>query len=1010
MIFASFLCCVFRTVKRLGIPDERIILMLADDMACNARNKYPAQVFNNENHRLNLYGDNVEVDYRGYEVTVENFLRVLTGRHETAVPRSKRLLSDEGSHILLYMTGHGGDEFLKFQDSEELQSHDLADAVKQMKEKRSLFKSYNPNTLMSTAYYRTDLYQRQLEEVPVTNFFGSVMETIHTDSPYRAFSGRYSKRSKIEMPFIQSGSEKRRSLETSDAPQELAESKIIKVIHTKNILEAQKEQDSILNLRLSNFPELWNLVLAEFSLGVELDTLSPNQTLADGDVLISPGQIFELGFFSKSRYLGIWYKATPDIIVWVANRKNPIIGSQVVLTLSKNGTMVLSSTTMIWSFNPSRPTSNPILQLLDTGNLVLVEESTTEIKWQSFDYPSDTRLQGMQMVQSPDGPGMDKYLTSWRSGDDPSDTGDVFIYRIENHGLPQVIVSMGTEKKYRSGPWNGDFFSGLPMFATLGFKAQTVFSNGGRLISLSDPYNASFIMRLTMNYTGMLQHYIMNEERKVFEGFMPKSQKEWSLFEWTNGCTRTKPLDCQKQDGFLRIERIKFPDTLNFELSTSLSNVECGDKCLKNCNCTAYAAPYFTGESSGCLLWIGDLIDVREFTGEVSTSPSIYLRVPVSELDSDKKRRGLTRIMLIATSCGFGLLVFALLGLVYGSILVRMRRKRQALKKERDELELPFFDLATIATATNNFSRENKIGEGGFGPVYKGNLSAEEVIAVKRMSRTSAQGPEEFKNEVILIAKLQHRNLVRILGCCIQGEEKMLIYEYMQNKSLDYFIFDQNRSALLSWPKRFDIIMGIARGLLYLHHDSRLKIVHRDLKTSNILLDDNLNAKISDFGLARMLEEAYCSGYMAPEYAFYGKFSIKSDVFSMGVVILEIVSGKKNRSFRHPAEYQNLLEQAWLFWKENRDLELMDACYNNSYVESQARRCIQVGLLCVQNVAEDRPVMSSVLLMLSTEQTALPWPKKPGFFSQQSDFSERGASGSGEASICGLTMSEMEAR
>ncbi|XP_068656931.1 uncharacterized protein [Aristolochia californica] len=250
---------LYRTVKRLGIPDDRIILMLADDMACNARNIYPAQVFNNENHRLNLYGDNVEVDYRGYEVTVESFLRVLTGRHEPAVPRSKRLLSDEGSHILLFMTGHGGDQFLKFQDSEELQSHDLADAVKQMKEKRrfkellimvdtcqaatlfsqlhspgvlaigssmkgensyshhldsdvgvsvvdrftyytlafferlnmynnaslsSLFTSYDWNLLMSTAYYRTDLYERPLEEVPVTNFFGSVMETNHTDSAY----------------------------------------------------------------------------------------------------------------------------------------------------------------------------------------------------------------------------------------------------------------------------------------------------------------------------------------------------------------------------------------------------------------------------------------------------------------------------------------------------------------------------------------------------------------------------------------------------------------------------------------------------------------------------------------------------------------------------------------------------------------------------------------------------------------------------------------------------------
>lgn len=258
---------LYRTVKRLGIPDDRIILMLADDMACNARNSYPAQVFNNENHQINLYGDNVEVDYRGYEVTVENFLRVLTGRHDSAVPRSKRLLSDEGSHILLYMTGHGGDQFLKFQDSEEIQSHDLADAIEQMREKRRfkellvmvdtcqaatlysqlyspgvlaigssqkgensyshhldaevgvsvvdrftfytlaffenldiysnlslirLFQSYNPTMLMSHAHYRVDLFNRSLDEVPVTNFFGSVMETVHTISAYEGFHGEHS--------------------------------------------------------------------------------------------------------------------------------------------------------------------------------------------------------------------------------------------------------------------------------------------------------------------------------------------------------------------------------------------------------------------------------------------------------------------------------------------------------------------------------------------------------------------------------------------------------------------------------------------------------------------------------------------------------------------------------------------------------------------------------------------------------------------------------------------------
>ncbi|KAK2968668.1 hypothetical protein RJ640_004027 [Escallonia rubra] len=290
---------LYRTVKRLGIPDERIILMLADDMACNSRNKYPAQVFNNENHKLNLYGDNVEVDYRGYEVTVENFLRVLTGRHETSVPRSKRLLSDEGSHILLYMTGHGGDEFLKFQDSEELQSHDLADAVKQMKEKCrfkellimidtcqaatlfsqlhspgvlaigssmkgensyshhldpdvgvsvvdrftfytlafferlniydntsliSLFGSYDPDKLASTAYYRTDLYQQRLEEVPVTNFFGSVMETIHTDSAYRALSGKDSSKSKTCLLLDQSVHDVMQRLKSSDVRRQISES------------------------------------------------------------------------------------------------------------------------------------------------------------------------------------------------------------------------------------------------------------------------------------------------------------------------------------------------------------------------------------------------------------------------------------------------------------------------------------------------------------------------------------------------------------------------------------------------------------------------------------------------------------------------------------------------------------------------------------------------------------------------------------------------------------------
>ncbi|KAF8409420.1 hypothetical protein HHK36_005496 [Tetracentron sinense] len=305
-----------------------------------------------------------------------------------------------------------------------------------------------------------------------------------------------------------------------------------------------------------------------------------------------------------------------------------------------------------------------------------------------------------------------------------------------------------------------------------------------------------------------------------------------------------------------------------------------------------------------------------------------------------------------------------------------------------------WFDLVTVAAATNNFSYASKIGEGGFGPVYKGVLETGQEVAVKRLSKSSGQGLEEFKNEVILIAKLQHRNLVRLLGCCIQGEERMLIYEYMPNKSLDYFIFDQTRSTLLPWHKRFDIIMGIARGLLYLHQDSRLRIIHRDLKTSNILLDREMNSKISDFGIARIFggdqSEARTKrvigtyGYMSPEYAIDGKFSVKSDVFSFGTLVLEIVNGKKNRGFNHADHDHNLLGHAWLQWKEDKVLELVDAAMEDSYVVSQVMKCIQVGLLCVQKYPEDRPIMSSVVVMLSNESVTLPQPKQPGFFTERS--------------------------
>ncbi|KAJ0764282.1 putative protein kinase RLK-Pelle-DLSV family [Helianthus annuus] len=314
--------------------------------------------------------------------------------------------------------------------------------------------------------------------------------------------------------------------------------------------------------------------------------------------------------------------------------------------------------------------------------------------------------------------------------------------------------------------------------------------------------------------------------------------------------------------------------------------------------------------------------------------------------------------------------------------------------------EVPLFSLSKISRATSDFSVDNKLGEGGFGPVYKGVLEEGLEIAVKRLSKSSRQGLDEFENEVICIAKLQHRSLVKLLGYCIQGDEKMLIYEYMSNKSLDSFLFDESRKWLLDWPRRFHIIHGIARGLLYLHQDSRLTVIHRDLKAGNILLDHQMRPKISDFGLAKMFQEDKSEantkrvvgtlGYISPEYAANGLFSVKSDIFSFGVLVLEIVSGKKNRGFIHEEHDDNLLGHAWRLHKEGKSLDLIDECLGSSYSACEVLRSVHVGLLCVQQRVEDRPNTRTLVGMLDGEGS-LPSPKKPAFFFHQSETSSTSA-------------------
>ncbi|XP_024026241.1 cysteine-rich receptor-like protein kinase 25 [Morus notabilis] len=334
-------------------------------------------------------------------------------------------------------------------------------------------------------------------------------------------------------------------------------------------------------------------------------------------------------------------------------------------------------------------------------------------------------------------------------------------------------------------------------------------------------------------------------------------------------------------------------------------------------------------------------------------------------------------------------------------ILRRRAKQHNSIEPENvgdDEIttiESLHFDFAEIEAATNKFSLDCKLGEGGFGEVYKGTLANGQEIAVKRLSKSSGQGVEEFKNEVLLLAKLQHRNLVRLFGFCFEGEEKLLVYEFVPNRSLDNFLYDPNVQRQLDWAIRYKIIGGIARGIMYLHEDSRLRIIHRDLKASNILLDDNMSPKISDFGMARIFDVDQTRGntskivgtygYMSPEYAMHGQFSVKSDVYSFGVLVLEIISGKKNSSFYESDRGQDLLSYAWKLWKAGTPLDFVDPKLESAYSEDEVLRCVQIGLLCVQEDPEDRPTMTTVVLMFNSYSVTPGQPQQPAFYVRTSE-------------------------
>ncbi|CAJ2648771.1 unnamed protein product [Trifolium pratense] len=773
-------------------------------------------------------------------------------------------------------------------------------------------------------------------------------------------------------------------------------------------------------------------------------TITSSQFIKDSQTISSNDDAFKFGFFSPAnttnRYVGIWYLEESNII-WVANREKPLQDFSGIVTISNDNRNLLvldGQKNVIWSSNVSNfaSNSNVTAHLQSTGNLVLLEDATGNKIWESFEHPTNAFVPNM-IISTNQKTGQKVKLTSWKTPSDPA-IGN-FSCSLERLNAPEFFIWNKTKPHWRSGPWNGQKFIGVASRSVYTSSYLNGFDiareDNGSLVEITYTLiNSSFFANLVLTYEGNISSNLwfngysvrkgVRQENECdyygfcgpngncdsknlpictcLKGFEPKNAVEWNKQNWSSGCVRRASLRCElggEGDGFVKLETTKVPD---FVQQSYLSADACRTQCLNDCNCTAYGFD----DGIQCLTWSGNLIDIVKFSGG---GIDLYIRVANSELDGKRNVKQIIISMVVIV----GGIIFA----TSTYFLWSRASKRSARRKEAKSLvlntsqihresqntnvkqvkieDLPLFEFQEISTATNNFNPSNKIGHGGFGSVYKGQLRNGLEIAVKRLSRVSGQGIEEFMNEVIVISKLQHRNLVRLLGCCIEGEEKMLVYEYMPNNSLDFYLFDSIKEKVLDWKKRLYIIEGISRGLLYLHRDSRLRIIHRDLKPSNILLDEELNPKISDFGMAKIFGRTENEGstrrivgtygYMSPEYAMEGLFSEKSDVFSFGVLLLEMISGRKNTSFYNHDQALSLLGYAWKLWNEEEIISLIDPEICNPDYVDDILRCIHIGLLCVQEIAKERPTMATVVSMLSSEIVKFPRPFQPAFILRQTE-------------------------
>ncbi|KAM0952388.1 putative protein kinase RLK-Pelle-SD-2b family [Dioscorea sansibarensis] len=731
------------------------------------------------------------------------------------------------------------------------------------------------------------------------------------------------------------------------------------------------------------------------------DSITSNQSLSGGQMLTSTGGNYLLGFFTKDNssgnfYIGIWYKKVSELTpVWVANRATPVSDiTKSLFHISKNGNLALldQSKSLIWSTNATISSdSSTVAVLQDNGNLVLTDaDNSSNIFWQSFDNPTHIWFTGSKIKVS-------QRIISWKNSKDPA-PGLFSNALLED---TQNVLQWNMSQTYwTSGPWNGHIFTGMPeMTSNYPFKLTYVntseesyftftlvdntFGPFVYMMDVSGQMKAMLWVESTQKWTSVFVvpenqcnvtnfcgpfgncNELRQQRCSCLRGFSQRSLKDWALSDYSGGCVRDTPLQfCDgtgsgyvgERDKFFQMSSVKLPD---YGQSLQVgSDGECMQACLYNCSCTAYSY------GTSCTVWYSDLYNLQD-QYEGSGGGTLYLRLAASELPTSKSKKGTVLGVVVGAVAACLICVVVLWILIW-------RRKRSKLITASKLVEgtLTTFRYSELQRITKNFSE--KLGVGGFGSVFKGVLPDSTAIAVKKLAGLS-QGEKQFRTEVSTIGTIQHVNLVRLRGFCSEDSERLLVYDHMPNGSLDAHLF-HNTSDVLSWSTRYQIALGTARGLAYLHEKCRDCIIHCDIKPENILLDDSFVPKVSDFGLAKLMGRDFSRvlttmrgtrGYLAPEWISGVHITPKADVYSYGMTLFEIISGRRNTEQveeEGPAVFFPRVAAGKLI--KGEVLSLLDPRLGGDANEEEVIRACKVACWCIQDDEAFRPTMGLVVQIL----------------------------------------------